>query len=363
MNKPFDIRVSTDRIALANHLPTIDNKTFDSTKQDFIDSLASLATYLKNPDWMIYQWGAFYPIPCGEINRQLDLNAAIELGTQLRTLSNSINFKQHLDGFFNPTQFQDTIFETQVAYLFASLPSIKEIRFAQEHLVRDSLKKPDFDAVGNNSSVSVECKRPHMHIQEAVVNNNSFVNSVGTTMEENQWPDHLRLEIEILKPFRESIPSLASKVVETALMKIENQSERVFLFNSVHVHVLLRSSPFKIKKGNITTGKMILNRNEATKLDNPKFTALRVTNNRLDNHFAKSIGSRVNKALTQLPSYQPGYIFIGDVPFRILELVCKRRLEEPAYKNVKAFGVWDNSQFHLFYRPTDGEFIHDFFRQ
>jgi hypothetical protein len=82
MKMAFDIRSPNELTALAEMLPKIDSHEFKISKQEFIESLTSLVNYFHNPDWMIYQYGAFLPIPCGEINLQLSLPSVIELGVQ-----------------------------------------------------------------------------------------------------------------------------------------------------------------------------------------------------------------------------------------------------------------------------------------
>lgn len=362
METPFDIRIPSDRVALAEKLPKIDNRQFNISKQNFIKCLAALAEYLGNPDWMLYQWGAFLPIPCGGISLQLDLKTAIELGVQLNAISKYRNFDRHLAGFFNSTQFPDSMFETRVAYLFSSLPTVSDLVFSPEHIVRGKLKRPEFDATTKKGVVSVECKRPHTHLQKAVVFFQSFVNAVKSVMKDVNWPSDLRLEIEVIKPFKEQVDILATRIVEQALGG--KKPEKVFEFpaESVSCYVLPRESPFILKqKGTLLIDVMVLDKSEATGLFNPRFTSLRVVNRNLDNRFSRSTGSLVRNALKQLPSHQPGFIFLSELPFKIAENVSQRRLRDPVYSNVMAFGIWDTSKFQLVFRDKDSDYMHEIF--
>src|SRR5947209_2516078 len=87
MDKAFDLRVSGDREALAELLPIIYDRSLSVPKTTFVQALADLAMFLENPDWMVYQWGAFQPIRCGRAWLVLGLEAAVDLGIQLRRLS------------------------------------------------------------------------------------------------------------------------------------------------------------------------------------------------------------------------------------------------------------------------------------
>lgn len=356
MKEAFDLRLSKDREALADLLPTIDNQTYSVPRQTFIEALADFSTFLGNPDWMIYQWGSLRPIPAGHSSLVLNLYDACELGGHLKCLSQFANFDKFLEGFLNPTQFQDARFEAKVAYWFTSLKTITNIVFSPKYTIRGRIKRPDFDATSRTGNISIECKQPHIYLQKASQKFQRSVAEFESAMKEKQWPSHLRLEIEFIAPMRESAKTLAQKTLENALKVAENGGEEFFIANTIHGFVVQRKSPFKINNTKFGTDIMILDQDKATGLFNPEFTSLRVVNNRLDAQFTRSLGARIAKALTQLPNTQDCIIFVGDAPYRITKEACQRRLSDPAYRHVRAFGVWDN-ELKFVFRKSDRDFV------
>lgn len=356
MKEAFDLRLSKDREALADLLPTIDNQTYSVPRQTFIEALADFSTFLGNPDWMIYQWGSLHPIPAGHSSLVLNLYDACELGVHLKCLSQFANFDKFLEGFLNPTQFQDARFEAKVAYWFTSLKTITNIVFSPKYTIRGRIKRPDFDATSRTGNISIECKRPHIYLQKASQKFQRSVAEFESAMKEKQWPSHLRLEIEFIAPMRESAKTLAQKTLENALKVAENGGEEFFIANTIHGFVVQRKSPFRINNTKFGTDMMILDQDKATGLFNPEFTSLRVVSNRLDAQFTRSLGARIAKALTQLPNTQDCIVIIGDAPNRIAKEACQRRLSDPAYTHVRAFGVWHN-ELEFVFRKSDRDFV------
>jgi len=356
VEESFDLRLKKDREALACHLPSIDNRIISVSKEAFVDSLENLAAILRDPVWMIYQYGSLRPISVGYGKRVFSLPDAIELGIQLRRLSGFKNFDRLLVGFDNPVQFEDTLFEAQVASFLSSLDSVSRLVFSPQHKIRNRIKVPEFDVYGETFTVSVECKRPHMFVQNAAKGFERVTSCLKGAIETIQWPVHLRLEVEIAEPLKGSLEDCVKDMVHRAI-EISRTGREAFSVGPFHAFIVDRAAPFKIIDPQFGTDVMVLDQDRATGLFNPEFTRLRVVSNRLDPKFAKSIGSRVNQAIGQLPQEQNSLIFIGDVPFRIAERVCKPRLSDPAYKHVRAFGILDDSQFRFIFRSVDREFV------
>lgn len=356
MEKVFDIRLARDREALSDLLPEIDNRTFTISRKDFIDALTDIAFFLKNPDWMIYQWGAFQPISIGKKNQfVLGLVDALELGIAFRRLSVCTNFNHVIKGFFNPTQFYDARFEIRVALFFLSLPSTKEIVFSPEYEVRGHIKRPDFDVIMKDRTVTVECKRPNQFLSKALNKTQQIANHLKKAMDSACWPHHLRLEINIIGPIREQLSSFANKVIKKALKVNENKKEN-FLDSTVQGVVVKIDSPFRITDVTFSHDIMIIGE-KPTGLLNPEATLLRVTSSRIGNQLSIHAGKCVNKALMQLPLTNDCLIFIGEVPFTIAINACERRLSEPAYSHILSIGVLYGDKLKFIHRKTDREMI------
>jgi hypothetical protein len=277
-----------------------------------------------------------------------------------KALSVYENFDKLLEGFSNPPQFQEAVFETKVAYLFSLLPTISNLIFSPEHYVKGKLKRPEFDAISEFGLLSIECKRPHLHLHEAIEHYRLFVNVIKDSMKNKGWPNNFRLEIQIKEPFRKSINLIAEKIVSLALQKKSNHESIEMVISSVQAYVVPRAFPFILEPNEaLFTNVMELNSDEATGIYNPRFTSLRIVNRNLDHRFSKSVGSLAKNALNQLPDNQIGFIFLGDILYKIAETVSKRRLDDPSYDKVKAFGVWNRIEFKFIFREIDSEFIYE----
>lgn len=175
-------------------------------------------------------------------------------------------------------------------------------------------------------------------------------------MKENKWPDHLRLEIEIVGNIKESMQTLSQNTIDLALKTSKRWIKRFSYKETVRGFVVNRKSSFRLTRVQVHTDIMIIG-DKATGLLNPEFTALRVGTNRLDALQKKSVGSRLAAALRQLPKDRNCIIFIGGVPYRITEPACKARLSDKAYSHIRAFGSWDN-ELKFVFRRNDRAFMH-----
>ena len=358
MDKAFDLRLPNDREALAQFLPEIDGRVFSVSKEEFIESISDLAMFLNNPQWMIYQWGALLPIPIGEKGKFiLGLYDAIELGVALRRLSGCANFSHILRGFFNPSQFFDARFEVRVALFFLSLPSIKELVFSPEYKVRGRIKRPDFDAIKETGKITVECKSPNPFLSKVLRRINQIGSHFKDAMELAKWPDHLRLEINIIGPFREQLSSLATKIVRRALKDYENGDED-FFDASLRVIVVKRDSPFRLTDVSFAHDIMIVGETPTGVL-NPEATLLRVTSSRLENQLCANVGNCIKGALKQLPLINDCLIFIEEVPFSTAKIACQRRLSDPAYSHIRAIGVLYRDEVKFIFRDTDKDLMRE----
>ena len=356
MEEPFDIRIEKDRISLSRFLPEFDGRIFNFAKSDFIAGLASAALYLGNPDWMVYRWGCFV-IPTGYKTKLIfSLDQLITLGLQLQRLSHFENFADLISGFHNPSQFEDTRFEVQVADYFAQLDWVRTIKFSPEQKARGRVKRPDLKITGISSTLYVECKRCHLHIQQALISLNSISNRFKKVMDEYNWSSDLRLEVELIRPLYGNVDDFIRTTVQTGLvMGAATTSIDIGPFRS---YVVLRLDAFRLPQANWITDTMVIG-NEPTGVLNPKFTMLRVANYRAYARCQKSVGLRVNQALRQLPEKDKCMIFIGDVPVYIGQSVCGKRMRDSIYDNVIAFGIWEMEAVEpiLFCRAKDSDHV------
>ncbi len=345
---------------MSDFLPEFDGRIFDFSRDDFLAGLASAALHLGNPDWMVYHWGCFVLHTGGQAKLVLSLDQVATLGLQLQRLSHFDNFKGLIDGFRNPPQFEDTRFEVKVANLFAQLDWVEKIRFAPEQKVRGRVKRPDFEATGIYANLYVECKRCHLFFQNALSSLNKISARFNKVMKEYNWPNNLRLEVEIAGPLAGKIDSFIRTTVQAAMET--GAIAAPITTGPFRSYVVFRPDAFRLPSANWIKDTMI-GGDVATGILNPEFTMLRVANYRAHKRFRSSVGTRVNVALHQLQEDKQCMIFIGDIPVHIGQSVCEQRLLDRVYDHIIAFGIWETEEPEptLFCRGKDGERVGLFF--
>ncbi len=168
MERLFDLLSDSDRLELAEHLPTFDGRTLDFDAQTFVDGLRHVSKYLGDPGWLVYQYGTVGPLRQANHQFFLELRRIVTLTLELHELVRHPGFTKLIEGLRNVPQFFDTLFEIQVALVFSRSEATARLEFSSEHLVRGHLKRPEFDAETSIGKLSVECKRSHILVQQAV---------------------------------------------------------------------------------------------------------------------------------------------------------------------------------------------------
>jgi len=282
----------------------------------------------------------------------------VKFGIYLKSASGFDNFKMVLEGFFNPPQFLDSLFEIKVAYFFSTLPSFIDLRFAPKYMVRGRLKRPEFEIVTTNGLYCVECKRPHIHAQLALKSLQAVSKEFNAKMTAAKWPADLRLEVEIVTPLRGRVSNFAFQIVKSGIESgpvVEPIATGPF-----KAYVVCRPEPFRLPSAPWHTDTMIVG-DTPTGILNPAFTSLRVSNYRLDSKFETSIGSRVREALKQLPESEKCIIVIGDTSPRIAAPICQKRIDDPAYSHISVFAVCNDENPTLIFRDNDINMIKNLF--
>lgn len=356
MEKRFDLRRQTDAEELAGFLQAFDSRPLDVPASVFVQALADVSTFLEEPDWLVYQFGTVGPFHDGTTQHPLELTRIVQLGLDLRALSQHENFAALLAGFQNPPQFIDTMFEAQTAAFFGRLISTKRLHFAPEYEVRGRLRRPEFDVINDLGVFSVECKRPHLHVQRTAQSFYRLTEAVHDALKAASWPHDARVEIEITGALQEQPNSFAQRVTESGLAAW-HRGETEFAEHSARIFVVPRESDFRIADPSFGHDVMVLDTSEATGLFNPRMTILRIANDGLEYSFARSAGVRIAEALRQLPDHHAGLIVLGDIPRRIADSAISRRIQDHAYDHVVAFVVAEGSDFHFSYRTENHDVL------
>jgi hypothetical protein len=141
--RPCEARDERDRRLLAERERRRGQSKF--TAGQIVRGLAALSKYLGSPDWLVYRYGAFILRPRPRHQWPMGLDTAVELGHTLDQLSPYEGFSQFIQGFTNPTQFEDAILEARVASSFLSNRIVQGLKFSPDYLVNGSIKHPGFE--------------------------------------------------------------------------------------------------------------------------------------------------------------------------------------------------------------------------
>jgi hypothetical protein len=345
----FDIRRSADREELASHLPTFDARTFRFPRDVFVEGLAQAASFLNNPDWLVYQWGALEALQSRGQRYHVDLERIVELGLQLRDLATCAGFPVVLAGFNNPTQFNDTLFEVRVASMLYRMNSVARLVFGPRYIVRERIKTPEFDIYTDVGLISVECKQRHFDNNNTARRFQKVSSAIDAAMTSANWPSDLRLEVELVGPLREGVPTFAERLTRTCLEAVGRDTP-ILIGSSARAFVVPRRSPFRITEMQAGHDVLVIPEGGVTGLFNPEATKLRVAINSLDKKTASLVGAQVSDALTQLPTDHFGLIMLSEVPLRITQMVGSRRIDTPDYEHILAIGAFDQESLNFCFR-------------
>jgi hypothetical protein len=358
MERRFDLRNPSEREQLAAFLPAFDARVFNIPSDAFIQGLADVAEYLGNPEWLTYQWGILGPLRAGKRLLHVELERIILLGHELRSIAALSGFAEFIRPFSNISQFYDCLFEARIASMFARLNATSNMVLVPEHTVRGRLKRPEFDAETVVGSLSVECKQRNPSSHNIASRLGTVVDAVADAMDSSSWPDHLRLELEILRPLREQTSDFAAALIERA-QRASIGSE--FQYGGARVFVVERTAPFRITQMQIGQDRMNGPHGVSTHLLNPAVTSLRVAFNDVAKRTASVIGAQITSALAQLPEDRYGLIFLGDAPLSAATLAIERRIGAAPYDNILAVGIFDSDQLHFVFREARRVMLQELF--
>lgn len=195
-NPEFDIRTPLGRERLAQY-HVASGRQDQLALTEIVDALESLVHRLGTRDWMIWRYGGFI-IPTGDKSQRLvDVVEAVDLGHTLAILAQCDGFNELLRGFDNPSQFDDSIFEAQMARWCLDQPHIKALRFAPKYTVLGRDKRPDFELNTPIGRLVCECKRLHLRTQEWASRLIRITDAFDTAMHATGIPQDVRLEVTV----------------------------------------------------------------------------------------------------------------------------------------------------------------------
>lgn len=155
----LDIRQADDRATPAQRAEAGDG---DLEVGEAKRGLESLVANLGPSEWMRHRFGAFN-VPTGADLLPMRLSEAVRLGLNLDAVRLCSGFDVLLAGFDNPTQFEATMFEVEIARWCHQRAAVSTLRFSPTYRVMGRERVADFEISTSLGRIACECKRPNLN--------------------------------------------------------------------------------------------------------------------------------------------------------------------------------------------------------
>jgi len=346
----FDIRTSAGRESLAQHHLASDSQD-NLTLTQVVDGLWSLVNYLGPRDWMLWQYGGFV-VPMGHrTTRLFTLPAAVALGSALHAVSTCQGFADLLQGFDNPTQFDDTIFEVHTAQWCLQRPAVKSLRFAPRYIVLGREKRPDFEIETPIGRLVCECKRLHLNNQDWTDRLKRIVKTFEAAMQAEQISAGMRLEVKIHCAIKGDLSSIASRACREVAQ--------------APTGALVHFGPFSLRLSPIGSKPMVndcvaqhglVRVGDTPTGITPEYTYLIVSSPWMEQALVRAMGALINAAHRQLPHERNGVIFIEGASDQGRQAAATR-LIQPQYTHCLAVFIIGRGKSEVSQRDMDQEVV------
>ena len=343
----FDITVAAGRRDLAQR--HVSNPRDDTLTAPQIETgLESLILYLGPQPWMIWRWGGFNVPTGGRSTRLTDAGEAARLGLDLATVAHCEGFDEFVKGFRNPTQFDDSMFEAQMARWCVERRAVNALGFGPEYDVRGHLKHPDFEIETPIGRVVCECKRLHLSGGDVSTRLARVTTAFDAAIKTLNVPAAVRIEVEVQGPIGGDLNHAATDACRAAMGTPIGSPVRRGPFIVVRSEVgkpPVHHNEWEVQAGNVRVG------------DTPvgitaEYTYLLVSSPWMERALVRAMGGLVNTALRQLPEQHHGVIFVAGSR-RYGNTAAASRLTDPAYGHCVAIGTAHGGNIDLARREID----------
>ena len=343
-SKKIDLRLKENRKSVVHVLernPDFCNLTISEVEA----SLEFIIANLPSGEWlMMYPWlpqslGLFEIRKGKKTTGTITLLELVNLGFRLSKLANCKGFNKLLEGFSNPTQFHDTIFETDTAYYCLSCAKIKKIEFSPLRSVRGKPKNPDFELHTETGELVCECKNLHPQESDYLIRFEKIFRSIETSMRTVCIPDDIRVSIHLTHAPRGSLTHWSNSIAQEVNGMIQNKTPKDKKLGSFSIHIGPRHqrSP-RPKKPHLVAGVVTI-KNRPTPLTN---TSLEMTAGYFDSAIERIVGRTIRRANSQLPEHKDCAIFLKTSRLTCAETAVDLRISLKSYSHILAFGLWSN---------------------
>lgn len=281
------------------------------------------------------------------------LRELVTAGFKLPKLAKYKGFEKLLEGFQNPTQFHDTIFETDVAYYCHSREKTKSIVFSPQYVVRGKPKIPDFELYSGTDKLVCECKNLHPQESGYARRFQKIFDTVASPMKTVCIPDDIRVSIQLAHAPRGNLTDWGNLIAETTKNMIKNMTPSDKNFGPFSIHIGHRHQRSRKPKKPYLVAGVVTVKDRPTPLTD---TSLEMSASYFDSAIERIVGRAIKKANSQLPRNKDCVIFLRTNSRTCAEGAINSRVLLKGYSHVLAFGLWDDIiAFH--YRLEDQERI------
>jgi hypothetical protein len=292
----------------------------------------------------VYQ-GGLISIPTPDnIQHGVHLTSLLALTSKLIQLERFPGFSKLLAGFGNPTQFNATAFEVQVAAWCASRKLTQSLELSPDVQVGDRVKHPEFLWKTALGDIFCECKQENSADNKANRRITRLFNVADTIYESNgPWGETCRLDVVVQHPAKDGTPRIINRVIsEIAARHKAGALEGQIIDGVVSVRLSRTTDPLPAIDGCLQIHKKVLKAHcpEPALSPNAKLTVtMSVMGHRL-----KQLVALVKDARTQLPPNKPGAIFIDIGGSKIFVDKLNELLAHLAYANTPWISLWERGQ-------------------
>ena len=349
-NPEFDIRTPLGRERLAQY-HVASGRQDQLALTEIVGALESLVHHLGTRDWMTWRHDGFM-VPTGDKSqRLLDVVQAVDLGHALGALARCDGFIELLRGFDNPSQFDDSIFEAQMARWCLDQPHIKALRFAPKYTVLGRGKRPDFELKTPIGRLVCECKRLHLRTQEWAKRLIRIADAFDAAMHATRIPQDVRLDVTVTGAIHGDLRVAA----EHACREVQNGSSGrtighgPFSLKLSPIGSEIASNDSIVRHGKIRVG------STPTEIK-PENYYLLISSPWMERAVFRTIGAVINTAHRQLPEDRDSVIFL-DGPQLEGRRAAAARLLQSEYTHCLAVSVVRGGKAEFSQRSINKEVV------
>ncbi|MFA6038131.1 MAG: hypothetical protein WC748_08450 [Legionellales bacterium] len=238
------------------------------------------------------------------ITRSITIKGLFYYAKKLTALRGCEGFQSFSDGFNNPTQFYDTLFEVDCAYEILIKPDTVELVLSPEVKVKGSIKRPDFKFL-TKTGLTVYCECKSMNSVDRAKKSKALRIMSRIEPKINALlSDNFRIEIE----FKSLPQTWNSNYSDQITAVIETLVKEKFMETHLDVDILGHKTKIKLCRcRDDLYFRSLMNVGNKAVSDNPTLIIGENMN------LKKSIKEIIRRALTQLPPEEAGVVFIDSL--------------------------------------------------